>query len=369
MDTLELEKVVAQFQIDEQVEDIHPYGSGHINDTYRVVCSKDYCKVHYILQRINHNIFTRPLDLQNSVELVTDHLKECYKDFRDGYRRSLQLVRTRDGKNCYVGPEPTYWRVYEFAEHTIGYDVVESESQAYQAAKAFGQFMKYMSDIPSEKFAETIPDFHNTPKRFEALEKAIAEDKVGRAASCKEEIEFALSRKELCSTLLDLNAAGKIPMRVTHNDTKLNNVLLDSNTHEGICVIDLDTVMPGLAHYDFGDLIRTSTSPAKEDERDLSKVQCQLHIFEALLKGYLGATKDTLNETEIAMLPLAGRLITFEIGLRFLTDYLSGDVYFKVKSDDHNLVRCRTQFRLVECQEEQAEEMEAILQKVLAELA
>ncbi len=368
MDVVELKQVVEKFNVNEEIKDVFPYGSGHINDTYKVVCEKNFHKVNYILQRINHNIFKQPMLLQENVAMVCEQMEKDNAELRDGYRRSLILIKTGANGICHVDAEGNHWRMYEFLEHAHGYDIVETEAQAFQASKAFGEFLKCLSKIPSEHFNETIPDFHNTPKRFEALEKAIKEDAVGRVASCKEEIAFALERKEVSEKLLKLHAEGKIPMRVTHNDTKMNNVLLDSATDEALCVIDLDTVMPGLVHYDFGDLVRTSTSPAAEDERDLDKVFMRLNIFKALLRGYLTSTKDVLNETEIENMTFAGKLITFEIGLRFLTDYLQGDVYFKTKTDDHNLVRCNTQFKLVKSMEEQAEEMEEALQEILKDL-
>ncbi len=368
MDIIELKKVVAQFKVTEEVIDVYPYGTGHINDTYKVETVIDLHKVNYILQRINHNVFKQPMKLQENVALVTDRLEKDFSDLRDSHRRRLILIKTNDDGICYVDEGGNHWRMFEFLEHTVGYDIVENESQAYQASKAFGAFMNSLSNIPSDKFHETIPNFHNSPSRFRDLEEAIEKNVAGRLESCQEEVKFALENQAITTKLLGLHAEGKIPMRVTHNDTKMNNVLLDTATDEAMAVIDLDTVMPGLVHYDFGDLVRTSTSPAAEDERDLDKVFMRLNIFKALLKGYLTSTKDVLNDLEIENMTFAGKLITFEIGLRFLTDYLNGDVYFKTHSDDHNLVRCRTQFKLVQSQMEQADEMEAALQEILAEL-
>ncbi len=368
MDLIELQQVVAQFKVKENVGNIYPYGSGHINDTYKVETTIDYFKVNYILQRLNHNIFTQPMKLQENVALVSAQMQKENAGLRDGYRRSLILIETTSDGICYVDETGNHWRMYEFTEHTQGYDIVENESQAYQASKAFGSFLKSLSAIPSEKFFETIPNFHNTPARYATLLEAIKADKVGRAATCQKEIDFIKAHSDIPSFLLDLHAKGEIPMRVTHNDTKLNNVLLDIASDEAMCVIDLDTVMPGLVHYDFGDLVRTSTSPAAEDEKDIDKIYMRLPIFKALLKGYLTATYEVLNETEIKHLTFAGKLITLEIGIRFLTDYLDGDNYFKTHYEDHNLVRCRSQFKLVTSMEEQSEEMELALAEVLAEL-
>jgi hypothetical protein len=237
---------------------------------------------------------------------------------------------------------------------------VQSPVQALAAAKTFGRFQKLLADLPAPRLNDTIPDFHHTPKRFAMLEKAVAADPVNRAISAKPEIEFALHRQGICRVLLD----AKLPERVTHNDTKFNNVLLDDATGEGICVIDLDTVMPGLALYDFGDMVRTATSPAREDERDLSKVTMRFPMFEALMRGYLSTASEFLTPMEKQFLPFSGKLITFEIGIRFLTDFLAGDTYFKVHRDGHNLDRCRTQFKLVESIEQQ----ETTMNKLVATL-
>lgn len=368
MDIIELKQLVGNFNVNEEIKDIFPYGSGHINDTYKVVCEKDFHKVNYILQRINHKIFTKPLELQENVALVCAQQSKDNASLRDGYRRNLILINTKDDKVCYIDANGNYWRMYEFLSHAVGYDVVETEAQAFQAAKAFGAFMNSMSQIPSDQFHETIPDFHNTPKRFAALEEAIKADKANRLSTCTEEIQFALANKPMAEKLIKLHEEGKIPMRVTHNDTKMNNVLLDADTDEALCVIDLDTVMPGLVHYDFGDLVRTSTSPAGEDEKDLDKVFMRLNIFKALLGGYLSKTRSVLNDLEIETLPLGGQLMTFEVGIRFLTDYLNGDIYFKTHYEDHNLVRCRTQFKLVKSMQEQEEEMQVALQKALKKI-
>jgi Ser/Thr protein kinase RdoA (MazF antagonist) len=257
--------------------------------------------------------------------------------------RTLDLVPAHEGKSFHCDADGNWWRVFPFIERTRAVDVVESPAQAFAAAKAFGEFQKLLADLPAPRLHDTIPDFHHTPKRFAALEKAVAADACNRAAAAKPEIELALQHKAICGVLLDAN----LPERVTHNDTKLNNVLLDEVTGEGVCVIDLDTVMPGLALYDFGDMVRSMTNPAAENERDLAKVEMQFPVFEALLRGYLAAA-DFLTPTEKNLLPVSGQLITFELGLRFLTDFLSGDNYFKVQREGENLDRCRAQFKLFE---------------------
>jgi aminoglycoside phosphotransferase (APT) family kinase protein len=259
-----------------------------------------------------------------------------------------------------VDEKGSYWRAYRFIERARTYDAVESAQQAFQAAKAFGQFQKLLAGLPAPRLHDTIPDFHHTPKRFVALEEAIASDVAGRAILAKPEIGFALAHQSIVSILLDAN----LPERVTHNDTKFNNVMLDDATGEGVCVVDLDTVMPGLALYDFGDMVRTTTSPAEEDELDLSRVTMQFPMFEALVRGYLASAGGFLTKAEKQYLAFSGKLITFEIGIRFLTDYLAGDTYFKVHREGHNLDRCRTQFKLVESIERQEERMQRLIESI-----
>jgi Ser/Thr protein kinase RdoA (MazF antagonist) len=333
-----------------------PYGSGHINDTYGIVFDQGGTRLRYILQRINHLIFKNPPALMDNIQRVTAHLAQKSTGQSDPSRRVLTLIPAQDGQACHRDAEGNYWRLYIFIEKARTFDAVENPRQAFEAAKAFGQFQKLLADLPAPRLHDTIPDFHHTPKRFAALERAMAADVVNRAQQAKPEIEFALRHRAATSVLLD----ARLPERVTHNDTKFNNVMLDDATGEGICVIDLDTVMPGLALYDFGDMVRTTTSPAKEDERDLSKVTMQFPMFEALARGYL-TSADFLTPAEKKLLPFAGALITLEIGLRFLTDFLAGDTYFKVHREGHNLDRCRTQFKLVESIEQQQAAMEKLV--------
>lgn len=340
----DLAAVAGHFQIAGDFVAAAPYGSGHINDTYCVVSSQGGTRVRYLFQRINHNVFKQPVALMENVRRVTEHLARKMAGQPDASRRVLTLIATRAGECYHRDPEGNCWRAYVFIEQARGYDAVENVTQARAAAKTFGRFQKLLADLPAPRLNDTIPGFHHTPQRFAALEQAIAADVANRAGLAKAEIEFALAHRAMCGVLLDAN----LPERATHNDCKLNNVLLDDATGEGVCVIDLDTVMPGLALYDFGDMVRTTTSPAREDERDLSKVGMQFPMFEALARGYLETAGEFLIPAEKRLLPFAGKLITFEIGIRFLTDYLAGDVYFKVSRAGHNLDRCRTQFRLVE---------------------
>ncbi len=349
-----------QFEISGEFFEAQPWGSGHINDTYRVIFQDGGVPHCHILQRINHNIFKKPDALMENIQRVTSHLATQVAGEPDRSRRVLRLIPARDGRVSHVDAEGNHWRAYRFIPKARTYDAVETTKQAFQAARAFGRFQELLAGLPAPRLHDTIPDFHNTPKRFNALLEAIAADKAGRAILAKPEIEFALARQSIIDVLLDAN----LPERVTHNDTKFNNVMLDDSTGEGICVIDLDTVMPGLAPYDFGDMVRTTTSPAQEDEQDLSKVTMQFPMFEALVRGYLSSAGGFLTKEEKRLLAFSGKLITFEIGIRFLTDYLAGDSYFKVHRDRHNLDRCRTQFKLVECIEQQAEKMERLVESL-----
>jgi Ser/Thr protein kinase RdoA (MazF antagonist) len=353
-------QVASQFQIYGEFINAGPYGSGHINDTYCAVFNQGGTPVRYILQRINHHVFKTPVALMENVERVTTHISKKVAGHPDFSRCGLTLIPARDGRAWHSDEGGNYWRTYIFVENARTYDAVESPQQAFQAARAFGRFQKLLADLPAPRLHDTIPGFHHTPQRFAKLEAAIAADPANRARLAESEIEFALNHKAMAGVLL---AAG-LPERVTHNDTKLNNVMLDDKTGEGICVIDLDTVMPGLAPYDFGDIVRTSTSPAKEDERDLSKVQMQFPMFEALARGYLETAAEFLTKAERQLLVLSGKLITFEIGIRFLTDYLEGDSYFKVHREGHNLDRCRTQFKLVESIERQEGAMNKLVEKL-----
>ncbi len=336
------------------------YGTGHINDTYRADFHQAGVPTQYILQRINHNVFKNPAALMENIQRVTAHLAAQVAGEPDFNRRVLTLIPARDGRAWHVHPDGNHWRAYHFIKKARTYEAVESAEQAYQAAKAFGHFQKLLASLPAPRLHDTIPDFHHTPKRFMALEEAIAADVAGRAILARPEIEFALARKSIASVLLDAN----LPERVTHNDTKFNNVMLDNATGEGICVIDLDTVMPGLALYDFGDMVRTATSPVKEDEQDLTRVTMQFPMFECLVRGYLSSAGEFLTDAEKQHLAFTGKLITFEQGIRFLTDYLAGDTYYKVHRDGHNLDRCRTQFKLVESIEQQEERMNRLIESI-----
>jgi len=355
--------VSADFAFGGKVLSATPYGSGHINDTFLVLIEAAPNPRRFVLQRINHHVFKQPDLLMENVERVCAHAHAKLRaaGASDAHRRALRLIPTLKGKSWHVDDAGNRWRCYDFIEGATGHDVVRSAAQAEAAAKAFGAFQALLADLPGGRLHETIPGFHHTPGRYASFQAALAADTHGRAASAAPEITFALARAHEVSVVVDALRDGTLPERVTHNDTKLNNVLLDDVTQEGVCVIDLDTVMPGSALYDFGDLVRTSTSPAAEDETDLSKVTMQLPMFEALVRGYLASARGFLTPREKELLPFAGKLITFEIGLRFLTDWLEGDTYFKIKRPTHNLDRTRTQFKLVASIEEQLPAMREIV--------
>ena len=353
--------IAREFSLSGDVVTATPYGSGHINDTYKVDVKSAVGPSRFVLQRINHHVFRRPDELMANVERVCAHAyaKLKHAGAPDAERRTLRLIPTKTGRAWHIDASGNRWRCYHFIEGATGHDVVRSPEQAYAAAKSFGAFQSLLADLPGGRLHETIPDFHHTPSRFARFQRALAQDAHGRAALAVPEIAFALARAHEVGVVVDALRDGTLPERVTHNDTKLNNVLLDDITQEGVCVIDLDTVMPGSVLYDFGDLVRTSTSPAAEDETDLSKVRMQFPMFEALVKGYLASAGGFLTPKEKELLPFAGKLITFEIGLRFLTDWLEGDTYFKIKRPTHNLDRARTQFKLVESIEAQLPAMQA----------
>jgi aminoglycoside phosphotransferase (APT) family kinase protein len=345
-----------------------PYGSGHINDTFAVVYNQAGEQIRYVHQRINHNIFKNVPALMENIERVTSHQRALLEKAgdADASRKALTLVPTREGTSFHRDAAGNFWRTYLFIEGASTHDVIKTEAQAEKAAQGFGAFQKLVASMPGARLHETIPDFHNTPARFAQLEAAIKQDAADRAKTCIPEIAFCMECKPWVARLVELNEAGELPERVTHNDTKLNNVMLDDRTQEPVCVIDLDTVMPGLALYDFGDMVRTATNSAPEDERDLSKTFVRMNIFRALVRGYLSTARDFLLPAEIDQLAFAGQLITFEIGTRFLADYLNGDVYFKVHRDGHNLDRCRTQFKLVRDMQEKMGEMREVVRSAIS---
>lgn len=336
------------------------YGSGHINDTFVVNYTDEAGQPkRYIAQRINHRIFKNVPALMENIQRVTAHLNEK----SGASSRELTLLPARDGGPCARDAHEGWWRFYDFIEGAHTVDRVTNEAEAREAAKAFGDFQARLADLPGDRLNETIPRFHHTRNRFENFRRAVTENKAGRAASVQADIDFAFSREGESDVLLNLLAKGEVSERVTHNDTKINNVMLDDSTKRSVAVIDLDTVMPGLPLYDFGEMMRTSASSTLEDDPDAANMHVELPLFKVLVEGYLSsAVGDVLNATECAHLGFAGKLMSYENGLRFLTDYLEGDTYYKIKYPEHNLVRTRTQFALMRSIEENTGEMDRILE-------
>ncbi len=342
-----------------------PYGSGHIHDTFRIE-TKEKDKDDYIVQRLNNKIFKNIPELQQNIERVTVHLQNKLKAIPGSNikRECLILIPAHDGKSWIVDKEGSFWRMYIFISNHRSYNIVDSPDKAFQGGKAIGRFQAMLADMPGGPLHETIPSFHDIEKRLKTLNNKIAENPAGRVESVRSEISEVLKRAEEMKIILRLGREGKIPSRITHNDTKFNNILLDEND-KALCVIDLDTVMPGYVHYDFGDAIRTVTNTAAEDEKDLSKVNMNINLFKAYAEGYLSETGKTLNEVEKEYLAFAPRLITYTIGTRFLTDYIDGDNYFKIHHEFHNIQRARAQLKLVMSMEEQYADMQEIIRKLV----
>lgn len=362
----DIEAVAERFRIRGDFAGAAPYGSGHINDTFAARFDHGVTGTRFIFQRINENVFSDPPALMENIERVTRHTREKLDSSgeTDTSRRSLTLVPTHDGASFCRDRDGGYWRAYIFIEKARTYDILESPDQAFQAARAFGRFQMMLADLPDPPLHETISGFHDGPGRFRTFLETLHADAANRAAGAKREIEFLKAHSWIFDLLPRQVENGAIPMRTTHNDCKINNVMIDDVTGEGVCVIDLDTVMPGLSLYDFGDMVRTCASSAPEDERNLDRVRLRFSMFEKVVRGYLSAAGDFLNSVERDHLVVAGKMITLIIGARFLTDHLAGDLYFKVAREGHNLDRCRTQFKLVESITEQEEAMNDLVEKL-----
>lgn len=358
-------EAIKNFDFAGTLKSVEPYGCGHINDTFLLVFEQENGKEEkIILQKMNKHVFPKPVELMENVMSVTSYLKKMIvEQGGDPDRETLNVIPAKDGKAYYQDSEGEYWRAYKFITDAICYEKVEKPEDFYESGVAFGHFQYMLADYPAETLHETIEDFHNTKKRFATFKKAVEEDVMGRAASVKEEIQFVLDREDVANYFTDLQEKGELPLRVTHNDTKLNNVMIDEKTGKGICVIDLDTVMPGLAMNDFGDTIRFGASTAAEDEKDLSKVSCDMELFDIYAKGFMEGCGGKLTQREIELMPMGAKVMTYECGMRFLTDYLQGDVYFKIAREEHNLDRCRTQFKLVADMEQKWDTMAEIIQK------
>lgn len=341
------------------------YGSGHINDTFAVYFrNEEGERVRYILQRMNHDTFKNPIQLMENIAGVTSFIGEkIKKNNGDVHRETMNIVPTKDGKMYFKDSIGSFWRAYVFIENATTFDIVENPEDFYQSAIAFGHFQELLADYPAHTLHETIIDFHNTPIRFNNFMRAVEEDILGRVQEVITEIDFVVKREKDVHELMDLYADGKLPLKVTHNDTKLNNVMIDNKTGKAICVVDLDTVMPGFSVNDFGDSIRFGANTGAEDEPDLSKVNLDLSLFDIYTKGFLEGCRGSLSETELDMLPVGAKMMTLECGMRFLTDYLQGDTYFRVHREGHNLDRARTQFKLVSDMEQHWNEMIEIVNK------
>lgn len=360
--------IAARFAFQGKITAVQPHGFGNINETYAVTCnSGTNARVRYILQRINHHVFNNPDAVMQNLLKVTSFLnKKILQAGGDPLRQTINLIPTIEGDPYLFTSSGETWRAEVFIEGAQTYQVPSHQSHYYHAAKAFGKFSQMLSDFPVDDLVVTIPDFHHTPKRFDAFLDAVARDSQNRAIQVKPEIDFILQRNHELSLIVDLVSNGTVPLRVTHNDTKFENVMIDDQTGEGICVIDLDTVMPGTIVFDFGDAVRSGTNPTAEDDPDLSKVTFNFNVFRHLARGYLECAKDFLNPVEIKQLVFASRLITLEQAIRFLTDHINGDTYYRIHRPGHNLDRSRTQIKLVQDMENQNDRMLECINTILA---
>ena len=354
-----MEKAVYAFRIQGQPVKCTPFGHGHINSTFKIDTDEG---AEYVLQRINTYVFKDPVGLMNNAGAITDFIRQRVED----PRLALHFLTTNDGEFYFEDEKGEVWRMYDFVGGFC-LDTPECDDDFYQSALAFGRFQQMLSEFPAETLSETIPEFHNTPDRYRQFKESVAADKMGRLEGVRDEVNFLLEREEMGAQIHNQRVAGILPLRVTHNDTKLNNVLLDKKTRKSLCVLDLDTVMPGLSAFDFGDSIRFGAATAAEDEKDLSKMEMDLHLFEIYAKGFLEAATN-LTDAEVDALAMGAYTMTLECATRFLKDYLDGDQYFKVQYPEHNLVRARTQIKLVADMEKKMDEMKAIVARVAAEI-
>lgn len=358
---VKIENIVAAFEVEGKVVDYVPFGNGHINDTKLVTMDNG---VQFVLQKINKNVFKRPDLLMENYVGVTKFIRNKIENMGgDPLREVLNAIPTKEGLPYTIDEEGQYWRLLVYVTESMSYDKVERPEQFYDSAVSFGDFQYMLRDYPAETLHETIVNFHNTPDRFRQLTEAIENDVKGRLVEVAAEVEFAKAREEFAWTLENAHKEGKLPLRVTHNDTKLNNILFDTNTGKALCVVDLDTIMPGYSVNDFGDSIRFGATTALEDETDLTKVNFDISLYELYVKGFIEGAKGGLTEGELEMLPIGAIMMTFECGMRFLADYLNGDTYFRIHRPSHNLDRCRNQFKLVADMEAHLDEMKAIVKK------
>jgi len=361
---MSIEKIIGNFNFNSPIASVEPYGGGHINDTYHVRC-KNPGEPDYLLQKVNNYVFKDIEGLMNNIAVVTSHLRKkmIERGVQDVERRSLVLLKTIDGKLYVEDEDGNPWRVFNFIEDHKVYDGAPNAEIAFEGARMFGQFLNELSELDPASVVETIPDFHKITWRLDNLEKAIAEDPSGRVKEVKDEIKYVRSRREIMSVIQKLGEKGAIRPRIVHNDTKINNVLFDEH-NKGLCVIDLDTIMPGYVHYDFGDGVRTCANTGAEDDIDLKNISYDLEIYKAFTSGYVESVSSILNETERSTLAQAALLFPFIMGVRFLTDYIAGDVYYKINYEDHNLVRAKAQLKLTQDGESKIDELNRIVQNV-----
>ncbi len=355
---VELTSICTQFKINQKIQSITPFGSGHINDTYKVVTAEK----NYLLQRINHQIFKNVEGLTDNIMKVTEFLK-AKLDLENSEKQLLISNETNSGQYYFKDKDGNYWRIFDFIENSKSYDLVENSDLAFEGGKAYGWFVKMLSDFPAEELVDTIPNFHHANFRINNFKKAVSDNLAGRAEKVEDLISELVKRANEMGKIQLMGDQGKIPKRVTHNDTKINNVLFNDK-NEGICVIDLDTVMPGFVHFDFGDAIRTFTNTANEDEANLSKISMDIQLFEGFTKGFLLEAGPVLTKEEIKQLAFSAKYIVYEQSIRFFADYLDGDKYYKTRYPEHNLVRTKAQFKLLQSMEEQFGEMEEIVRNL-----
>ncbi len=356
------QEVLRAFLPEGAVRSCERFGNGHINDTYLVECAEGYPR--YVLQRINREVFHNLHAVSDNVEKITDFLREkIIAQGGDPNRETLTLIPDKEGRKSHMDGEGQCWRLVLFIEDAVCYEQVERPEDFYLSGKAFGHFQRMLADYPAETLVETIPHFHDTPSRLKALWQAVRKDVCGYAGQVAGELEFVAARERECGTAMDMLAGGELPLRVTHNDTKLNNIMFDAKTGDTLCVLDLDTIMPGLSIFDFGDAIRFGANTALEDERDTGKVSLSLELYEMFVRGFLEGCQGSLTDNEVRMLPMGAKLMTMECGIRFLTDYLEGSVYFHIDYPEHNLVRARTQFALAQDMERKWKVMTDIVDK------
>ncbi|MCH5170542.1 MAG: aminoglycoside phosphotransferase family protein [Oscillospiraceae bacterium] len=360
---LDIDIICLKFGLSGELTNFRKHGNGNINRTYMLEFDVDGKAEKYILQNINTEVFKNPSQLMSNVAGVTKHIKKYYSDNGvDPDRRTLEFLQCDNGEYHFIDEHAQCWRIYKFIDDVYTCEVIDNEGVFREAGRAFGEFQNILGSFDVSTLYDTIPDFHNASKRFETFKQAVQKDRASRLANVKNEVDFVLSREGDTHVLTDLIDEGKLPLRVTHNDTKLNNILFDKNTNEGICIIDLDTVMTGLSLYDFGDSIRSGANKTAEDDPNTDNVGIDLGLYEAFVSGYLSTAK-SLTDIEKQYLPFSAKLLTLECGMRFLTDYLNGDTYFRTDYPDHNLDRCRNQFKLVEDIENNMETMKKITEK------